>query len=64
VFYVGKINPAKLANFAEIDVFVLVASPENTAGVDPAESLSLSLSLSPHRAVRATQVLPARDHAV
>lgn len=27
---VGKLNPAKLANFQEIDVFVLVACPENT----------------------------------
>ncbi|EDV29221.1 uncharacterized protein TRIADDRAFT_51287 [Trichoplax adhaerens] len=29
-FSVGKINVAKLANFMEIDVFVLVACPENT----------------------------------
>lgn len=27
---VGKLNPAKLANFQEIDVFVLIACPENT----------------------------------
>lgn len=27
---VGKINPAKLANFSEIDCFVLVGCPENT----------------------------------
>lgn len=27
---VGKLNPAKLANFQEIDVFVLVACPENS----------------------------------
>jgi diphthamide biosynthesis protein 2 len=27
---VGKINPAKLANFAEVDVFVLVACKENS----------------------------------
>ncbi|KYN02549.1 Diphthamide biosynthesis protein 2 [Cyphomyrmex costatus] len=26
---VGKINPAKLANFAEVDVFVVIACPEN-----------------------------------
>ena len=26
----GKINPAKLLNFPEIDVFVLVACPENS----------------------------------
>lgn len=30
VFVVGKLNVAKLANFAEIDVFVLVACPENS----------------------------------
>jgi len=29
-FAVGKINPAKLANFAEIDCFVLVACPEHS----------------------------------
>ncbi len=27
---VGKLNVAKLANFAEIDIFVLVACPENS----------------------------------
>ncbi len=27
---VGKVNPAKLANFAEIECFVLVACPENS----------------------------------
>ncbi|KAJ1963432.1 hypothetical protein GGI12_002063, partial [Dipsacomyces acuminosporus] len=30
VFVVGKLNVPKLANFAEIDVFVLVACPENS----------------------------------
>ena len=30
VFIVGKINVAKLANFMEIDVFVLIACSENT----------------------------------
>jgi diphthamide biosynthesis protein 2 len=29
-FSVGKLNVAKLANFPEIDVFVLVACPENS----------------------------------
>jgi diphthamide biosynthesis protein 2 len=29
-FVVGKLNVPKLANFLEIDVFVLVACPENT----------------------------------
>lgn len=28
-FVVGKLNPAKLANFAEVDVFVLVSCPES-----------------------------------
>ena len=27
---VGKLNPAKLANFVEIECFVLVACPENS----------------------------------
>ena len=27
---VGKLNIAKLANFSEIDIFVLVAGPENS----------------------------------
>lgn len=35
---VGKLNPAKLANFQEIDVFVLVACPENSL-VDAAAGL-------------------------
>ena len=30
IFAVGKINPAKLANFGEIDCFVLVACPEHS----------------------------------
>ncbi|CAG5124338.1 unnamed protein product [Candidula unifasciata] len=29
-FVVGKLNPAKLANFAEVDIYVLVACPEST----------------------------------
>lgn len=29
-FVIGKINPAKLANFMEIDIFVLIACPENS----------------------------------
>lgn len=29
VFSVGKVNPAKLANFSDIDCFVLVGCPEN-----------------------------------
>ncbi|XP_076017188.1 2-(3-amino-3-carboxypropyl)histidine synthase subunit 2 [Genypterus blacodes] len=30
MFAVGKLNVAKLANFLEIDIFVLIACPENT----------------------------------
>jgi diphthamide biosynthesis protein 2 len=30
MFVVGKLNVAKLANFQEIDIFVMVACPENT----------------------------------
>ena len=29
-FVIGKLNVAKLANFMEIDIFVLVACPENS----------------------------------
>ena len=29
-FVVGKLNAAKLANFSDVDVFVLVACPENS----------------------------------
>lgn len=39
---VGKLNPAKLANFLEIECFILVACPENSvveAKVGPAASL-------------------------
>jgi diphthamide biosynthesis protein 2 len=36
-FVVGKINPAKLANFAEIDCFVLVACPEHALLEDDRE---------------------------
>lgn len=35
-FVVGKLNVAKLANFAEVEAFVLVACPENTL-LDSAE---------------------------
>jgi diphthamide biosynthesis protein 2 len=30
-FVVGKLNPHKLANFAEVDIFVLISCPESTA---------------------------------
>ncbi|KAF8517621.1 diphthamide biosynthesis protein [Gautieria morchelliformis] len=50
---VGKLNPAKLANFAEIECFVMVACPQNSV-VDAKEFLrpivtpfELFLSLSP-----------------
>ena len=41
---VGKLNPAKLANFAEIECFVLVACPENSlidAKVEPTSIASI-----------------------
>lgn len=59
VFAMGKLNPAKLANFAEIDVFVLVACGENSLVesrdffkpiVTPFE-LSLALGTGAHDAV-------------
>ena len=40
---VGKLNPAKLANFMEVECFVLIACPENTlidSKVSPAELVS------------------------
>jgi len=37
-FVMGKLNVAKLANFAEIDVYVLVACPENSL-IDSSEML-------------------------
>ena len=37
VFVVGKINPAKLANFAEIECFILVACPEHSLLEDDRE---------------------------
>ena len=30
LFVMGKLNVSKMANFMEVDVFVLVACPENT----------------------------------
>ena len=30
LFVMGKLNVPKMANFMEVDVFVLVACPENT----------------------------------
>src|SRR6266478_361522 len=44
---VGKLNPAKLANFAEIECFVLVACPENSivdAKVRPQPPFCCSMS--------------------
>lgn len=29
-FLMGKVNPAKLANFTEVDIYVLIACPENS----------------------------------
>jgi len=36
-FVVGKLNPAKLANFPEIDCYVIVACPENSLQLDVKE---------------------------
>lgn len=36
-FVVGKINPAKLANFPEVDCFILVACPEHSLLEDDRE---------------------------
>ena len=41
---VGKLNVAKLANFLDIDVFVLVACPETTALIDGKEFLKPIIS--------------------
>lgn len=41
---VGKLNVAKLANFLDIDVFVLVACPETTALIDGREFLKPIIS--------------------
>jgi diphthamide biosynthesis protein 2 len=30
VFLMGKLNPAKLANFSEVDVYCLIACHENS----------------------------------
>jgi Putative diphthamide synthesis protein len=43
---VGKLNPAKLANFMEIECFVLVACPENSIVEAKASIVILSY---PHR---------------
>jgi len=44
---VGKLNPAKLANFAEIECFVLVACPENSLLDAKVQSTSISSILVP-----------------
>lgn len=59
LFAMGKLNPSKMANFAEIDAFVLVACGENSLMesrdfykpvVTPFE-LSLALNTKPHESV-------------
>lgn len=59
LFAMGKLNPSKMANFSEIDTFVLVACGENSM-VDSKEfykpivtpyELSLALNTRPHDAV-------------
>lgn len=46
---VGKLNPAKLANFLEIECFVMVACPENS--VIEAKVRPLVLYLASHPAL-------------
>jgi len=43
---VGKLNPAKLANFIEVECFVLVACPENTMVDSKVRFTSHGVSLS------------------
>lgn len=54
-FVMGKLNPAKMANFMEIDAYVLVACPENSL-IDSTEfyrpiitPFEFELACSPHR---------------
>jgi diphthamide biosynthesis protein 2 len=54
VLSMGKLNPNKLANFLELDIFVLVACEENSIQLDPRDyhrpiltPFELSLSLDP-----------------
>lgn len=42
---VGKLNPAKLANFAEIECFVLVACPEHSLIDAKVQPISISIPL-------------------
>ena len=42
---VGKLNPTKLANFAEIECFVLVACPENSLLDVKVQSTSISIPM-------------------
>ena len=44
--YVGRINPAKLANFADIDMFVVISCPEKSLAFDHREFLKPILT--PH----------------
>jgi|SRR5712671_6783647 len=44
---VGKLNPAKLANFAEIECFVLVACPENSLVDAKVGTIDTLLIISP-----------------
>ena len=47
---IGKINQSKLANYLGIDIFCLVACPENSL-IDSKVCLSLSPSLPPSHSV-------------
>ncbi|XP_043274623.1 2-(3-amino-3-carboxypropyl)histidine synthase subunit 2 [Venturia canescens] len=70
IFSVGKLNPAKLANFPEVDAFVVIACPENEIFdskefykplLTPFEvelAFNSSRSLSTHYCLDFRQILP------
>ena len=45
---VGKLNPAKLANFAEIECFVLVACPENSVVESKVHHVAININTLTH----------------
>jgi diphthamide synthase subunit DPH2 len=47
-FLLGKLNPAKLGNFPEIDAFVLIACPESTLLSDEVAASHLKPVVTPH----------------
>jgi Putative diphthamide synthesis protein len=62
---VGKLNPAKLANFAEIECFVLVACPENSLIDAKVQPTSISSILLPSdKLLRLPGLLPPHCYAI